>query len=290
VVFNTVPTGPPFEGVVPTEPGGPTTAGGIIRDLSLIPGGNYNDTNTVFYTSRNSDAGNSNGGVAVWKGGTQKKTIVNPDRYRGRRVIDTYGDLTWASTTPNGITIDTLGRLWVCGTDSTRRYVRVYTVDLTGAPNPAIANEEFELPSKNSSSPDLNGADMKAPADVALRGDKAYVTDIIARKVFIFQKFTTGIRTDLQMLPSVFALDQNFPNPFNPATTITFRIPKSGHVSLKVFNLLGQSIASLVNGYKEAGSHRVTFNAGKYEIPSGVYLYRLSMDGVTLTNKMLLTK
>jgi hypothetical protein len=76
--------------------------------------------------------------------------------------------------------------------------------------------------------------------------------------------------------PSEFVLMQNFPNPFNPVTTIKFSIPSSGNLVLSVYNLLGQEIKSLVNGNYEAGTYNVQFNA--YNVPSGVYFYTLSFS------------
>jgi hypothetical protein len=69
-------------------------------------------------------------------------------------------------------------------------------------------------------------------------------------------------------------LQQNYPNPFNPSTSIRFSVAQSGHVSLKVYNVLGVEVASLVNEQKGAGTFSVKWNAGG--LPSGMYLYRLS--------------
>jgi hypothetical protein len=73
--------------------------------------------------------------------------------------------------------------------------------------------------------------------------------------------------------PTEYVLRQNFPNPFNPSTTIRFAIPQRAHVTLAVFNTLGQQVATLVQGEREAGSHEVQFDASG--LVSGVYLYRL---------------
>ncbi|MFA6469967.1 MAG: T9SS type A sorting domain-containing protein [Bacteroidota bacterium] len=88
--------------------------------------------------------------------------------------------------------------------------------------------------------------------------------------------------------PVSFELAQNYPNPFNPATTINFSLSKGANVSLKVFNMLGQEVATLVNGFNEAGSHSVSFNGAK--LASGVYLYKLQAGNLTETKKMVLTK
>jgi hypothetical protein len=93
--------------------------------------------------------------------------------------------------------------------------------------------------------------------------------------------------------PAVFALDQNYPNPFNPSTKIAFRLAVDSKVSLKIFDVLGQEIASLVNGNLVAGGHSVDFDAST--LNSGVYLYRIEATGVDGSNfvdvkKMILTK
>ncbi len=81
---------------------------------------------------------------------------------------------------------------------------------------------------------------------------------------------------------------QNYPNPFNPSTTISFNLSKSGVVTLKVYNLMGEEIKTLVDGYRESGIYTVNFNAE--ELASGMYLYRLSTNGFTETKKMLFMK
>jgi hypothetical protein len=89
-------------------------------------------------------------------------------------------------------------------------------------------------------------------------------------------------------VPSNFGLSQNYPNPFNPSTTISFNLPESGKVTLKIYNIIGKEIKTLVEGYREAGIHTFNFNAEGY--PSGMYLYSLSTNGFTETKKMLFMK
>ncbi len=88
--------------------------------------------------------------------------------------------------------------------------------------------------------------------------------------------------------PFAFTLEQNYPNPFNPATTISFSLPKASNVTLTVYNVLGQRIATLVNNHLDAGSHTVSFNAAKYA--SGVYFYRLEAGSYVALKKMMLLK
>ena len=85
-----------------------------------------------------------------------------------------------------------------------------------------------------------------------------------------------------------YALYQNFPNPFNPSTSITFDMKEAGQVTLRVFDVLGREVASLVNGYREAGRHHVTFDAKS--LPSGLYLYRVETANFTAMQKMVLMK
>jgi hypothetical protein len=93
---------------------------------------------------------------------------------------------------------------------------------------------------------------------------------------------------EINLSPSNFALYQNFPNPFNPATTINYSLPEEALVAIKVYNAIGEEIAVLVNENKEVGSHSVDFNATS--LPSGVYLYTLRTGSFVERKKMVLMK
>lgn len=88
--------------------------------------------------------------------------------------------------------------------------------------------------------------------------------------------------------PLAFNLQQNYPNPFNPSTNIKYSIAESGIVRLSIYNLVGEEVAILVNGYKQAGFYETTFDASK--LPSGTYIYKLQSDKSFLTKKMMLLK
>jgi hypothetical protein len=89
-------------------------------------------------------------------------------------------------------------------------------------------------------------------------------------------------------LPSNFVLRQNYPNPFNPSTKIKFSIPESGNYTLKVYNLLGQEIETLIDAYLAPGIQEYSFDGTN--LPSGTYFYRLTGNCISLSNKMMLVK
>ena len=87
---------------------------------------------------------------------------------------------------------------------------------------------------------------------------------------------------------SVFSLEQNYPNPFNPSTIISWQSPVSSYQTLKVFDILGNEVATLVDEFKPAGKYEVEFDAS--EIPSGVYFYQLKTENFIETKKMILLR
>jgi hypothetical protein len=98
----------------------------------------------------------------------------------------------------------------------------------------------------------------------------------------------TGVRELDGVIPTSYALGQNYPNPFNPRTTIEYELPARGHVTLTVYNLLGQTIVVLVDEILEAGYKSVDFNASG--LPSGVYLYRLTAGDFVAAKKLVVVK
>ena len=98
----------------------------------------------------------------------------------------------------------------------------------------------------------------------------------------------TGIVEDSPTIPSEARLYQNYPNPFNPSTTIRFSLLRSGDVSLKVFNVLGEEVAVVLSGHQEVGTHTVRWDGAGY--PSGLYFYRLRVGDFVETKKLVLIK
>jgi hypothetical protein len=104
----------------------------------------------------------------------------------------------------------------------------------------------------------------------------------------VMREMPTGIVNELSLSPSSFVLHQNYPNPFNPSTTISFRIPSRSFVSLKVFDLIGRMVSTLINEDQNIGTHFVTFNGTN--LPSGIYFYRLHAGSFLETQKLVLMK
>jgi len=89
-------------------------------------------------------------------------------------------------------------------------------------------------------------------------------------------------------LPDKYQLSQNYPNPFNPSTTISYSIPKEGNVVLKIYNVLGQEIKTLINQFQSAGNYKISFDASF--LTSGIYFYSIRSDNFTQVKKMVLVK
>jgi hypothetical protein len=98
----------------------------------------------------------------------------------------------------------------------------------------------------------------------------------------------TKVNDDQLLHISNYKLLQNYPNPFNPTTLISYFLPKVSYVTLKVYDIIGREVATLVDGRQSAGYHNITFNAR--DLPSGVYLYRIQADKFMETKKLLLLR
>jgi len=107
----------------------------------------------------------------------------------------------------------------------------------------------------------------------------------------LYMNNTNGV-TDIgdtkEVIPTTFALEQNYPNPFNPTTIINYSIPVAGNYQLKVYNIIGEEVVTLLNNNVNAGNYSINFDASR--LSSGVYLYRLIGNNVNLVKKMVLLK
>ena len=106
------------------------------------------------------------------------------------------------------------------------------------------------------------------------------------KDTLVISNILTSVSKEIGLIPLEFNLEQNYPNPFNPTTAINYTVPYPDIVTIKVFNILGNEISTLVNTYKSNGRHSVTFNASG--LASGVYFYKLQIGERTSVKKMLL--
>ena len=116
----------------------------------------------------------------------------------------------------------------------------------------------------------------KQAASVYLNG-MLWMYDDSDNTLKAYSPVSTGVEANKQSIVSSFQLSQNYPNPFNPTTIISYQLPANSVVVLKVFDILGRKVATLVNGRESSGSHYVTLNAAS--LPSGVYFYRIVAQG-----------
>ncbi|MCL4540013.1 MAG: Ig-like domain-containing protein [Bacteroidetes bacterium] len=128
----------------------------------------------------------------------------------------------------------------------------------------------------------FKGLAIKRLPNSILESGMIYIDDIQVNGI------VTGVGENVTDVPNSFMLDQNYPNPFNPTTIIRYQLKTAANVSLKVYDVLGRKVATLVNKREDLGNHSVTFDAGA--LPSGVYFYRLEAGTYTATKKMLMIK
>jgi hypothetical protein len=106
--------------------------------------------------------------------------------------------------------------------------------------------------------------------------------------LFFAEQGDPGVNADVATEPADFSLGQNYPNPFNPSTTISYALPADAKVSLRVYNTLGEEVATLVNDVMTAGQHQAVWNAT--HMPSGLYFYKIESAGMSFTKRMTLVK
>jgi hypothetical protein len=161
-----------------------------------------------------------------------------------------------------------------------------YGLDVTN--NYAVV-DSFQLPV--GTWPFITGVADQYPRGLAFSNDgmMAYVGlyGTAFNRLYKFDKIN-GVEDQGEIVVDGYKLSQNYPNPFNPTTKINFELKNSGYTTLKVYDMLGSEVATLVNKELTTGSHSVNFNAAS--LASGTYIYQLNVNGTRITNKMVLLK
>ena len=219
---------------------------------------------------------NNWGYVGLDQSGVEGNLSVSED---GKYVFAKWIEDTQASTFADSASIaDIWGAVW---NNTTKAWTT--PVNITGTANDADQLTHIAPISGNDTTIHIfrSMQDGKLIADNNAGSTTAY---------YAKYKFTavTGVGSAQLVGPSDYTLSQNYPNPFNPTTNIDFTLPVSQRVSLKVYNMLGQEVATIMDGFKEKGSYFVEFNASK--LASGVYLYKLQAGSFVSTKKMVLVK
>lgn len=109
-------------------------------------------------------------------------------------------------------------------------------------------------------------------------------------RLYTTKKIRKSQDTPDETIPDSYRLEQNYPNPFNSGTVIFYNLPSAGHVTLRMYDILGREVAVLADEQKEAGRHRIRISSGALNLPSGVYFYRIQAGDYTSTKKMVLVK
>jgi hypothetical protein len=135
--------------------------------------------------------------------------------------------------------------------------------------------------------PNTSGTLPKTVSIQVIATDKANERAYASLSILV-KNSPVGIKENENHLPAEFKLNQNYPNPFNPTTMISYQLPNANYISLKVFNLLGQEISTLINEEQSAGNYEVKFDAS--QLSSGTYIYKLDAGNFTSTKKMIVLK
>jgi chitodextrinase len=150
----------------------------------------------------------------------------------------------------------------------------------SGVMNPASRTQTVDV--------GLHGADtLKLVVDDAGDGNNSDHADW-ANALVSRDTASSAVDSPLHEIPGSFRLEESYPNPFNPTTTIRFGLPRRSHATLRIFNTLGQQVQELVNGDIDPGTHEVQFDGSR--LASGVYFYRLQTREFTQTRKLVLTR
>lgn len=240
-------------------------------------------------TSYNTNGQRCNFAPSPWPAGAETDTAV------GR-----YIEFTTRAVSGRSLTVTTLSfNYGGAGSTNAERAKVFYTIDNWKTFNLVTTDSALLFPN-STMSPFAKTLNVKVPAskDFSVRIYPYWVATTAgsATKYCVLNTMVvsgttasaTGVNAQGALTPAKFDLSQNYPNPFNPSTNISFDLETQGFTTLKVFNIIGNEVATLVNGMQEAGSYTLAFDASA--LPSGVYFTMLTSGGRTKSMRMVLMK
>jgi streptogramin lyase len=290
--------------------------GGDDRWFGTLSGGlaKFNGTSWTVYNTSNSGLPNNSvrsiaidesgniwigtygGGLAKFDGGTNWEVynLSNsqlPDNRVKTIAIDESGN-KWIGTETGGVAVFKKDGITPVELTSFSAIVVVNNVELSWIIETELNNLGFELFRNGNKIAFIEGKGTTTEKQEYFYKDKNLKPGIYnyrLEQIDFDGKRTISLEvTVLLTLPEIFSLEQNYPNPFNPSTTISWQVPVGSHQTLKVYDLLGREVATLVDEYKPAGSYEIQFDSSN--LSSGVYIYRLTAGNFSSTNKMTLLK
>jgi len=129
--------------------------------------------------------------------------------------------------------------------------------------------------------------------DTTIAAGQIYIYRVQAHKSSVGSEYSNEVSLNLtgvkkEVLPKEYSLSQNYPNPFNPVTRIKYSVPKTGYLTIKVYDLMGREVATIFEGVQQAGNYSVTFDAGG--LAGGIYLYQMKVGNFVENKKLVLLK
>ncbi|MEK6552486.1 MAG: T9SS type A sorting domain-containing protein, partial [Bacteroidota bacterium] len=174
--------------------------------------------------------------------------------------------------------------IWVAWNDSSV----TTTIKISGISSNRV--KTIEAVPKYESGKDVTDYTTAFRKDTLVVTNSSVILTLGQSPLFVETLTVTSVEEKSNNIPQEYIMYQNYPNPFNPSTTIRYLLSVSSQVILKIYDLLGSEVATLVNEFQVAGIHNLTFNIHNYSLPSGVYFYQLSAGGNIQTKKMILIK
>ncbi len=207
--------------------------------------------------------------------------------------FDSNGNLQWSVNNnlniygATDITIDRSGNICTIGQAYVDGDVSIVTGNYNTDGN-ALWRANFNAEAIADAYDDPCAVAVDGSNNVYVAGNSTYGIIGNVYSLVKYEQPMVGVVEDRAIFPNKFLLSQNYPNPFNPSTTIRFELPKESFVTMKVYNVLGQEVTTLVNEKREAGRYEVEYNASG--LTSGVYFYRLQAGKFIETNKLMLLR